>query len=392
MVRLLAKLFIGAPPENASGAVRLKYGVLCGACGIFFNLLLAAAKLFAGLVSGSVAMVADALNNASDMLSSLVTAVGFRLSERKPDNGHPYGHGRIEYIAGLLVAVLILFMGAELLKSSVKSIFSPGETLASPLAAAILAGSVLVKLYMFAYNRAYGKKLGSETMLTAARDSLCDVAATSAVLCSLAVKHFTGTDIDGYTGAAVSVFIIVSGIFAVRDTVSPLLGSAPDGKTAEGIRETVLSHPEIIGIHDLMLHDYGPGKRFVSLHAQLPAGADMLSAHDVIDKIEREIYEKFGAEATIHADPTDTRDPLANRVSERACELLSRFGAGFSAHDIHVFRCEAEQTAIFDISVPAGSGIDPEPLRKSLVLALSAEFPDMHFVIRCDRDYSEQSD
>ena len=154
----------------------------------------------------------------------------------------------------------------------------------------------------------------------------------------------------------------------------------------------MLSHPEIIGIHDLMLHDYGPGKRFVSLHAQLPAGADMLSAHDVIDKIEREIYEKFGAEATIHADPTDTRDPLANRVSERASELLSRFGAGFSAHDIHVFRCGAEQTAIFDISVPAGSGIDPEPLRKSLVLALSAEFPDTHFVIRCDRDYSEQSD
>ncbi len=389
MVRLLAKIFIGAKPENASAAVRLKYGVLCGACGVFFNLLLFAAKLFAGLVSGSVAVTADALNNASDMLSSLVTAVGFRLSERKPDNGHPYGHGRLEYIAGLLVAVLILFMGAELLKSSAKSIFRPEETMFTPLAAAILAGSVLIKLYMFFYNRAYGKKLGSETMLTAAKDSLCDVAATAAVLASLAVKRFAGVDIDGYTGAAVSIFIMISGVLAVKDTVSPLLGSAPDGKTAEGIRETVLSHPEIIGIHDLMLHDYGPGKRFVSLHAQLPAGADMLSAHDVIDKIEREIYEKFGAEATIHADPTDTRDPLANRVTERADELLSSRGAGFSAHDIHITRCGAATTAIFDISVPAGSGADPEALRKSLAAALSAEFPEIHFVIRCDRDYSE---
>jgi len=389
VVRLLAKIFIGAKPENASAAVRLKYGVLCGACGVFFNLLLFAAKLFAGLISGSVAITADALNNASDMLSSLVTAIGFRLSERKPDNGHPYGHGRLEYIAGLLVAVLILFMGAELLKSSVKSIFSPEETLFTPLAAAILAGSVLIKLYMFFYNRAYGKKLGSETMLTAAKDSLCDVAATAAVLASFAVKRFAGVDIDGYTGAAVSIFIMISGVLAVKDTVSPLLGSAPDGKTAEGIRETVLSHPEIIGIHDLMLHDYGPGKRFVSLHAQLPAGADMLSAHDVIDKIEREIYEKFGAEATIHADPTDTRDPLANRVTERADELLSHFGAGFSAHDIHINRCGAATTAIFDISVPTGSGTDPEALRKSLAIALSAEFPEIRFVIRCDRDYSE---
>ena len=291
MIKLLAKLFISDSNNTKSPEVRRKYGVLCGACGIALNVLLFALKLFVGTVSGSVAVTADAFNNISDAGSSAVTMVGFRLAGKKPDPEHPFGHGRIEYISGLIVAMLIFVMGFELITSSINAIISPEPTEINILSVGILVFSIIVKLYMFFYNRSCGKKIGSAAMNATASDCIGDAIATFAVLVSLIVSHFTGLLIDGYVGLLVALFILFAGYNAAKETIEPLLGMPPEKEFVDEIEELVLSHKPIIGTHDLILHDYGPGRRFLSLHAEVPMDEDILFIHDVVDNVEIEILE-----------------------------------------------------------------------------------------------------
>lgn len=318
MFGLLSKIFIKNRDDLKNPAVRRAYGILSGTLGIVLNILLFAGKLTAGLISGSVAIVADALNNLSDAGSSVITLIGFRMAGQKPDKGHPFGHGRIEYISGLIVSMLIILMGFELGKSSVEKIISPGETEFSVVAAVILAVSVLVKLYMCCYNGKVGKKISSPAMKATATDSLGDCISTMVVLICMFITKFTSFDLDGICGAAVALFIFISGLRAAKETINPLLGVPPTDEFVDEIGETVMSHKGVLGFHDLIVHDYGPGRRMISLHAEVPADEDLLKTHDMIDNIEKELSAKLGCDAVIHMDPIETDDKITMEAREKS--------------------------------------------------------------------------
>ena len=369
-------------------AVRERYGVLAGGVGIFLNLLLSLGKFFAGVLTGSIAVTADAFNNLSDAGSSVVTLVGFKLAGQKADAGHPFGHGRMEYLAGLLVSLMILLVGVELGKSSIEKILRPEAVEFSPVSVAILAASILVKLWMGRFNRTLGRRIGSAAMEATAADSLSDVAATSAVLAGILIGHFAHVSVDGWFGAAVAVFILRAGWGAARDTVDPLLGSAPDPELVRAIRELVLSHPQVTGMHDLVIHDYGPGRRLCSFHAEVPQDADILETHDAIDHIEREIREAFGIEATVHMDPIATQDEQVNRLRIRVAELAQAVEPGMTIHDFRVVRGPTHTNVIFDAVVPARCRTGDEELRERLTRAVKALDPSFEAVIQLDRAYT----
>ena len=293
MVSYLIRRF--TPHDADSAAARRMAGFICGVVGIFFNTLLFAAKLFAGLITGTISVVADAFHNLTDAASSAVATIGFLLSGRRADSEHPFGHGRIEYISGVFISVVIIFIGIELLRSSVRETFSPSDTVPSPFMIPILIASVAIKLYMATYNKSWGKKIGSSTLLAAAFDSLGDCGATAAVLISYIVDSYTGLSIDGYAGAVVSILIIKGGIDSVISTSSPLLGRAPDPGFVRAVESIVLENPETVGIHDLVVHDYGPGKIFVSLHMEVAGNKDVYELHDAVDITERRIAEELTA-------------------------------------------------------------------------------------------------
>lgn len=386
MIRILAKLFIHG--DINSPEVRRKYGVLCGGVGIALNVLLFALKLFVGTVTGSVAVTADAFNNISDAGSSAVTMIGFRLAGKKPDPDHPFGHGRIEYISGLVVAMLIFVMAFELYASAFEAITDPKETVLGPVAVAILIISVAVKLYMFFYNRAVGKKINSASMCATATDSVGDAIATSAVLLSLAVSHFTSWKIDGYVGMLVATFILYAGYRAAKETIEPLLGTRPEKELVNELEALVLSHPPITGVHDLILHDYGPGRRFLSLHAEVPMDEDILFIHDVVDNVEIEIFERYGIETVIHMDPINTADPRLNGIKHQVNEVLTQFGSSLKAHDFRLVPGNTHTNIVFDIVVPADCATDPEAIKLAVSTAIAASDPLYRCVIRIDRDYA----
>lgn len=387
MIRFLASVFI-KNKDMRSDETRRKYGLLCGACGIFLNLLLFALKIFVGTLTGSVAVTADAVNNISDAGSSVVTMVGFRLAGKKPDPEHPFGHGRIEYISGLIVAMLIFVMGFELLSSSVDAITDPKPTELSVASVVILAVSVVIKLYMFFYNRAVGKKIGSAAMVATASDSIGDAIATLAVLISLAVMHFTNWMIDGYIGILVACFILFAGYRAAKETIEPLLGMRPEKELIDELEELILSHKPITGVHDLILHDYGPGRRFLSLHAEVPMDEDILFVHDVIDDVEIEIFNRYGIETVIHMDPINTRDPRLNEIKSAVLSVLAQFNENLKAHDFRIVPGPTHTNVVFDIAAPADCKTDADVLKLAAATAVTAQNPQYRCVIRIDRDYS----
>ncbi len=388
MIKLLARLFIKNSRDFENPETRRAYGTLCGGVGVVLNVILFGVKFFVGTLSGSVAVTADAFNNISDAGSSVVTMVGFRLAGRKPDPEHPFGHGRLEYITGLVVAMLIFVMGFELAGSSFNAILSPEKTELSAVTVVLLSVSVAVKLYMFFYNRGFGKKIGSSAMCATATDSLCDTAATAAVLVSLVVSHYSGLLIDGYVGLLVACFILYFGFNAARETIEPLLGTRPEKELVDGIEALILAHPPITGVHDLILHDYGPGRRFMSLHAEVPMEEDILHVHDVIDNIEIEIFEKYGIETSIHTDPIDTRDERLNRIKSAVSELLNQLGEGMRAHDFRLVPGNTHTNIVFDIVVPAGTKTDIEALKLAVSAAVAAMDNRYRCVIKIDIDYS----
>ena len=352
MISLLAKWLIPNRDKVENSEVRRAWGSLCGFMGIALNLLLFAGKLAAGALSGSIAVTADAFNNLSDAGSSVVTLLGFRLAGKKPDADHPFGHGRMEYVSGLAVAGLILLMGAELAKSSVEKILRPESVSFSWLAAAILLLSVGVKVYMYLYNKSVGKKIRSAAMAATASDSLSDTAATAAVLLAMLVGHWSGVQLDGWTGLLVALFILWSAVQAARDTVSPLLGQSPDPLLVKEIEELVMAHDAVVGVHDLVVHDYGPGRRIISLHAEVPADGQVLELHDVIDNIEAELSRKLHCEAVIHMDPVVVGDPQVDALHEKVAALVRTIDPRITIHDFRIVPGATHTNLIFDAVIP----------------------------------------
>ena len=387
MVTLLGRLFIRQEGREES-EVRKAYGILCGAVGIFFNILLFAGKFFAGTLSGSIAITADAFNTLSDAGSSVVTLLGFQLAGQKPDPEHPFGHGRMEYLSGLVVSMLILLMGVELGKSSLEKILHPEEVEFSPLIVGILCASIAVKLYMFLYNKRIGKKLGSTAMEATAMDSLSDCVATTAVLAATLVGHFTGLRIDGWCGIVVACFILWSGIGAARDTLNPLLGTPPTAEFVGRIRDLVMAHKGIIGIHDLIVHDYGPGRVMISLHAEVSASENVLELHDEIDNVETELREKLGCEAVIHMDPIVTDDGITEETRERVAALIHCIDDDINIHDFRMVSGPTHTNLIFDAVVPFGFRLSDEEVEKKIKAAVRALDGNYYAVVKVERSYT----
>ena len=386
MITLLARLFIKEKSDETR--MRRAYGVLCGAVGICLNVLLFAGKFFAGLLSGSIAITADAFNNLSDAGSSFVTLMGFHLAGQKPDADHPFGHGRLEYLSGLVVSMLIILMGVELGKSSVGKILHPEPVDSGVLVVVILCASIAVKLYMFFYNRRLGKKLGSTAMEATAMDSLSDSVATSAVLLATLVGRFTDLMIDGWCGLLVTVFILWSGISAAKETLDPLLGTPPTAELVDRIRSLVLAHKGIIGIHDLIVHDYGPGRMMISLHAEVSASGDVLELHDEIDNVENELREKLGCDAVIHMDPIVTDDGVTEETRQRVASLVHCIDDAISIHDFRMVKGPTHTNVIFDAVVPFGFRLNDEEVAKKIRTAVRALDGNYYAVVKVERSYT----
>ena len=388
MVGLLSRLFIKNYTDTSNSTVRQAYGMLCGFVGICFNVLLFAGKFAAGTISHSIAITADAFNNLSDAGSSIITLIGFKMAGQKPDPDHPFGHGRIEYISGLLVSVLILFMAYELLQTSVTKILHPEELTFSPLIVVILVLSIVVKCYMSFYNRKIGKKINSAAMLATATDSLSDTLATTVVLVATLVSHFTGFAIDGYCGVLVGLFICYAGINAAKDTISPLLGQAPDPEFVEQINDIVMSHEGVIGIHDLIVHNYGPGRVLISLHAEVPADGDILTMHDMIDLIEHELRDTLHCNAVIHMDPISTNDEETNHLKHMVAGYLADIDTTLTMHDFRIVQGPTHTNVIFDVVTPYKFRMTDGELIKLITDKIQAENPNYFTVIEVDKKYT----
>lgn len=351
MVRKIAIAFV--PKDGTEVEKRSIYGMVCGFVGIFFNIILFVGKLLAGIITSSISITADALNNLSDAGSSIVTLAGFKLAAQKPDSKHPYGHGRIEYLAGLAVAAVILIMGFELFRDSIGKVLHPQDTEFSYVVIFILLASILVKCYMAYYNYSIGKEIDSAAVRAAAMDSMSDCIATGAVLVTTVLNHMYGWQLDGYCGILVSLFIMYSGIQAARDSVDPLLGIEPDEEFLQQIEDISLSFDEnIVGIHDLMVHDYGPGRKIISLHAEVPADSNMIQIHDVIDNLEKKLSKDLGCMATIHMDPVAVNDPEVKELKHKVADLAKEVLDAITIHDFRVVKGDTHTNLIFDMVVP----------------------------------------
>ena len=388
MVTLLTKLFLKNAKNDTDPEVRKGYGILCGALGIALNLFLFLAKFLAGTFSGSVAITADAFNNLSDAGSSIITLIGFKMAGQKPDPAHPFGHGRIEYISGLLVSVVILLMGLELVKSSFVKILHPQALVFTPLIPLILVLSILVKFYMYLYNKRIGKKIDSAAMLAASTDSLSDTAATAAVLLSTLVSHFFRLQIDGYSGILVGIFILRAGITAAKETISPLLGQAPDPAFVQKIYDIVLSYDNVVGVHDLIVHNYGPGRTLISLHAEVPATGDILVLHDMIDLIERRLNEECNCHAVIHMDPVCIGDEETDRLKALTVGYLQEIDPALTLHDFRIVKGPTHTNIIFDVVVPYRFQLTDNELIAEITAKLKSACPNDYAVIQIDRKYS----
>ncbi len=389
MVTLLAKIFIKDAEDTSSPKVRQAYGVLTGVVGILLNVLLFAGKFIAGTLSKSISITADAFNNLSDAGSSFVTLIGFKLAGAKPDPEHPFGHGRIEYVSGLVVSGAILLMAFELIKDSIDKIIHPQTVDFSALAAGILVVSILVKIYMYLYNSSISKKIDSAAMKATATDSLSDTMATTVVLIASIVGHYTGLKIDGYCGVLVGLFIFYAGFSAAKETLDPLLGQPPEEEFVEQIEEIVMSYELVQGIHDLVVHDYGPGRVMISLHAEVPAEEDILEIHDMIDVIENDLADKLNCEAVIHMDPLVTKDERVNELKKTICEVVDSLEGDVSMHDFRTVIGPTHTNMMFDVVLPFGYSMTDEMVKEEIQKRTWDRLGESYnTVIQIDRPYT----
>lgn len=387
MVSVLSKIFIKNRDDVTDPAVRKAYGSLCSILGIALNVILFAGKYVAGLISGSIAVTADAFNNLSDAGSSAISLLGFKLSSKKPDPDHPFGHGRLEYISGLCVAALILIMGVELLISSVQKIITPEPVETGLLPAIILIVSIGVKVYMSLYNRTIGKKISSSAMLATATDSLSDSIATAVVLLSMLVSYLFDLNIDGYAGVLVALFILFAGVNVARDTLSPLLGQAPDRELVDKIESIVMSREEIIGMHDLVVHDYGPGRLMISLHAEVDGSGDIFELHDAVDLVERTLARELGCEATIHMDPVVCNNERVDAEHRMLLEVIAGIDDVLSVHDFRMVPGPSHTNLIFDVVIPCGLSKAPDEVRQEICQAVEEKMPGRFAVVTVDTSF-----
>lgn len=388
MTKLLIRLFIKDSENVKSERVRSAYGKLASVVGILSNFFLFLIKMLAGLLFHSVSIAADAVNNLSDASSSVITLAGFKLAERPADEQHPYGHARYEYISGLIVSFIILLLGVELLKTSFDKILHPQQVIFSWLSVAVLAVSILLKLWQSLFNRTVGKKIGSVSLEATAADSRNDVITTSAVLLAALIAHFTGWNLDGYMGVAVAGFILFSGFQLVRETLNPLLGAAPDQELVEQIQQKILSYDGVLGLHDLVIHNYGPERCFASVHIEVSAGEDILKSHDMIDNIERDFSTDCNIHLVGHLDPIVTDDEQLNRLREQTRLALGKIDPSLTMHDFRVVTGSTHTNLIFDIVVPPRYPISDNELRRELAEKISRfEGGTYYAVITVDRSY-----
>lgn len=388
MTEILIRKFIKDFKNTANPEVREAYGKLSGAVGIVSNLILSALKVTAGLVFGSIAIVADGINNISDAGSSIITLIGFKLAGLPEDKNHPYGHARYEYITGLVVSFVIILLGFQLLKESVIKIIHPDPISFSLLTAILLVIAILIKIWQMCFYIKVGKKINSTTILAVSKDSRNDIIATSAVLLGLIVGKVTGIQLDGILGAMVAVFIIISGIQLIRETVSPLLGESPDPELVAQIRSIMMSYDGILGIHDLVVHEYGPGKIFASAHAEVDSSVDVLTSHDLIDRAEREINSQLGIHFVIHMDPIVLNDPMLDKYKKAVGDIISAIDSKIKFHD---FRCVTGQThtnLIFDIVVPMGYKMTDDEICRLVENKVKDFDEKLCTVITIDKDYT----
>lgn len=388
MISLLGKIFLKNKSKDTPEG-RRAWGALCSIAGICLNILLFAGKLLAGTFAGSIAITADAFNNLSDAGSSLITLIGFRFAGKKPDPEHPFGHGRFEYISGLLVSIIIVVVGIELMTSSIGKIVNPepiGEDWV--LSACILGASILVKLYMFLYNSRVGKSINSAGMKATAMDCISDSLATLVVLISLVVGVYFDIMIDGYCGVLVSLFILFAGFKSAMETLKTLLGTPPEKEFVEAVEASVLAHPIVIGIHDLIVHDYGPGRQILSLHAEVDGKGDIYEIHDEIDLIEQELAEVYGCLAVIHMDPIETDNELTNSYRMSVAKIVKTIHKDVTIHDFRMVPGVTHTNLIFDAVVPFAVKTDDKKLKKEIANLVKANLKDCNAVVQIDRPFT----
>lgn len=353
MTKLLVRLFIKDSENYSDKKVRTAYGVLSSITGIVLNLILAGAKYAAGVISGSISITADAINNLSDAGSSIVSFFGVKISAKPPDKDHPYGHGRVEYISAFIVSFFVLFMGVELLKDSVGKIINPEPVKFSFLSLAILVISILCKLWLGVFNKNLGKKINSAPMMAVMKDSFSDCLATGVAAVSIIVSAFSDINIDGYLGVVVAVFIFIAGFDILKETLGDILGRPPEAEFVEEITEKIMSYPHVCGVHDMIIHDYGPSCRFASVHAEVPSDEDIMELHDIIDGIERDIYNEYGMLTSIHMDPVVINDERINELKKITQDSVSRIDERLSIHDFRVVEGPSHTNLIFDVLLPS---------------------------------------
>lgn len=354
MVQLLSKFFIKDYKNTSDSGVRQAYGILCGAVGVVLNVFLFIIKMIAGYFSSSIAITADALNNLSDAGSSIITLVGFKLAGQKADSDHPFGHGRFEYIAGFSVSIIILIMAFELLRSSIDKIMHPEPIEASPVILIILIISICVKLYMFFYNKSVSRKIDSAAMDATARDSISDSISTIVVLLTTLLAYISDIQIDGYCGILVACFVFWAGFGAAKETISPLLGQPPTAEFVSRVEAIIMEYAEqgALGLHDLVVHDYGPGRVMLSVHVEVSASGDILALHDMIDLIEHRLAKELQCSAVIHMDPVCVDDKMTNEIKAEVSDIIQNMEGDVSFHDFRIVSGPTHTNLIFDIVVP----------------------------------------
>lgn len=385
MITLLKKLFIKNDADEAQS--RRALGVLCSSVGIFLNILLFAIKYFAGVISSSIAITADAFNNLSDAGSSFISLIGFKFAGMKPDTDHPFGHGRIEYLSGLGISVAIIVVAFELFTTSLDKIFNPQAVDTSIIAMAILIVSICVKMYMFFYNNSIGKKINSAGMKATAMDCVTDSVATFVVLLSMVFTRITNINIDGYCGILVSLFIMYAGINSAKETLAPLLGTKPDKELVDKIHSLVLSYNKVHGIHDMVVHDYGPGRQIVSLHAEVDGSEDIYELHDEIDNIEKDLYNKLGVETVIHMDPIDIHNESTKEHREQVAVLIKKLHEDATIHDFRMVPGVTHTNLIFDVVVPFEIKLTDEQIKEKVQEIVSEQWDNYFVVLTIDRSY-----
>lgn len=390
MTNFLIRRLVKNSAQTDDPEVRASYGRMAGGVGIACNLLLGGGKMLAGLIFSSIAVLADGVNNLSDAVSSLVTLICFKMSSRPADKEHPFGHARMEYVSGLVVAVLILMVGFNLAGSSFEKIVNPEQTPFRWVTVGVLAASILVKGWMMLFNHKISKMIDSSALEATAMDSRNDVIATSAVLLSLFIAKWSGLQLDGWMGLVIALFILWSGINLIQDTLSPLLGEAPDRDLVKNTMKRLRSYQGVLGIHDLMVHDYGPGRCFATVHVEVDASEDVMVSHDLCDNIERDFAED-GIHLVIHMDPIVTNDDELNELRREVVSIVAQLGEGISMHDFRMVRGYSHTNLIFDIVVPSGCKRSADSLKQEIQEKVNALDPEAHYftVVDIDRNYTE---